>query len=422
MNETTLPPKKDIDMLRRLAARRMEIAEDPVNRERREAWYNLDSGEGDRPMILAEPFGIRDPRSPASTINFECENEWARGLEAGFRNEIYQFEVLRDDHVVEPYWNMNWHAGSSSGYGVDVAWHDSENAGILGARRWDPPLKDLEKDFEKLQHRTFKVDREGTFAARERLEKVFGDILPVRLRGGYYWTMGLTMDLAMLVGMEEMMMAMYDKPEALHRVMAFLRDDFMAFNEWLEKEGLFNLNNENDYIGSGSLGYTHDLPQEDHKNGDPPCMKDLWVLSESQETVGVGPDQFEEFIFPYQLHIAGKFGKCYYGCCEPVHTRIDVIKKFPNLARVSVSPWADEELVTSELGRDYVYSRKPNPSLISTAKFDEDAIRADIRKTLDTAKGCRIELIMKDVHTLHDEPERLPRWVQIAREETGRHS
>jgi len=416
MTQEDMPTQKDIDILRGLAARRIEIADDPVNRERREAWYNLDSGDGDRPMILAEPFGIRDPNSPASTITFECEGEWARGIEASFRNEIYQFEVLQDDHVVEPYWNVNWHAGFASGYGVDVAWHNSDNAGILGARRWDPALKDIERDFDKLQHRTFKLDREGTFAARERMEKLFGDVLPVRLRGGYYWTMGLTMDLAVLVGMEEMMVAMYDKPEALHRIMAFLRDDFMAFNEWLEKEGLFNLNNENDYIGSGSLGYTRDLPQSDLKDGDPPRMKDLWVLSESQETVGVGPEQFEEFIFPYQVSIAEKFGKCYYGCCEPVHTRIDVLKKFPNLARVSVSPWADEEIMARELGRDCVFSRKPKPTLISTDTFDEDAIRADIRHTLQVAGDCRVEFIMKDVHTLNNEPERLPRWVQLTRE------
>jgi len=69
------------------------------------------------------------------------------------------------------------------------------------------------------------------------------------------------------------------------------------------------------------------------------------------------------------------------------------------------------------LKRDYVFSRKPNPALISTERFDESAIRADIRETLDTAGECRLELIMKDVHTLANEPQRLARWVQLAREE-----
>ena len=68
------------------------------------------------------------------------------------------------------------------------------------------------------------------------------------------------------------------------------------------------------------------------------------------------------------------------------------------------------------LGQDYVYSRKPLPTLVSTEVFDEKAIRQDIVKTLSIAKDCRVELIMKDVHTLNNQPERLARWVEIARE------
>ena len=68
------------------------------------------------------------------------------------------------------------------------------------------------------------------------------------------------------------------------------------------------------------------------------------------------------------------------------------------------------------LGRDYVYSRKPMPTLISTARFDEDAIREDLRRTLKAAADCNVELIMKDVHTLSGEPHRMARWVELVRE------
>ena len=47
--------------------------------------------------------------------------------------------------------------------------------------------------------------------------------------------------------------------------------------------------------------------------------------------------------------------------------------------------------------------------------FDEAAILADLRQTLRNADGCRVELIMKDVHTLCEQPQRLPRWVELAR-------
>jgi hypothetical protein len=213
------------------------------------------------------------------------------------------------------------------------------------------------------------------------------------------------------------MLAMYDNPEGLHRVMAFLRDDYLAFTAWLEQEGLYSLNNENDYTGSGSMGYTRALPQPDWKDGSRVRRRDLWVLCESQETVGVGPGQFGEFVFPYQRDIVGQFGRCYYGCCEPVNNRWHILRQLPNLARVSVSPWADQRFMAEAMGRDYVFSRKPNPSLISTGVFDEDVIRRDLMQTLEAARHCRLEIIMKDVHTLNNEPSRLSRWVQIAREE-----
>jgi hypothetical protein len=198
--------------------------------------------------------------------------------------------------------------------------------------------------------------------------------------------------------------------------MGFMRDDQLALIDWLEKENLLNLNNENDYIGSGSTGYTRQLPKADGKQGGAVRAKDLWVLSESQETVGVGPDLFEEFIFQYQLPVIERFGLCYYGCCEPVHTRWHVLKKIPNLQRVSVSPWCDEVFMAEALGRKVVYSRKPNPTQISCEKFDEELIRQDLRRTLFAAKECSLELVMKDVHTLCGRPERLGRWVELARE------
>ena len=127
---------------------------------------------------------------------------------------------------------------------------------------------------------------------------------------------------------------------------------------------------------------------------------------------------FEEFVFPYQVEIVEKFGKCFYGCCEPLKSRWPVIKRIRNLARVSVCPWEDEEYMAKELGTDYVYARKPSPSLISAGAFDEGLIRSDIQRTMNIAKGLNIELIMKDVHTLNNEPSRMARWVEIAREES----
>ncbi len=399
----------DLKIVRDLAKRLVEVAASDENQERKRLWYKHAAFEGERPMILAESLG------PAK-MELKCKGERARGFEGAIRSMLSRFEVLRDDHVLIASADYNW-AVSASNFGVETEMEYHYNEDGAGSRRWDAPIKDLDKDFDLLKHRTFSVDREATLRRKDELEAVYGGILPIRRRGGYWWTMGMTWPAIELIGLEGLMLAMVDNPDGLHRLMRFLCDDHLAHAQRCEDEGLLSLNNENDYIGSGSEGYTHELPQPDWKEGDPVRTKDLWVLSESQETVGVGPAMFEEFIFPYQLEVIEKFGLCYYGCCEPVHSRWHILQRIPNLRRVSVSPWCDQAKIAEQCGNQVVFSRKPNPTLISTPNFDEDAIRADIRETLELAKGCTIEFAMKDVHTLCGENWRMPRWVEIVREE-----
>ena len=406
----------DVEILRALARRKRELTGHPVNAERRESWLALHGLKPVRPMILAEWGGVRDPLKPCNP-ELQCVEEWARNLESGLRTEQWVFDTLQDDHVIEPWIGSSWFVECSD-YGVKADVHEGDNAGHLGARRWDPPLRNLREDFAKLQPRTFSVDRERTEAWKRHLEQVFDGILPVCRRGGYWWTLGMTIEVIFLIGLEPLMLYMYDDPEGLHRLMAFMRDEYLRYIDWLEREGLLNLNQANDYTGSGTLGYVPDLPAADWKPGMPARARDQWVLLESQETVGVGPELFEEFIFQYQQPIAERFGLLYYGCCEPINTRWEVVRRFSNLRAVSVAPLCDQRFMAKAMGNRYVFSRKPNPTLISTGRFDEGLIRQDLQTTIKIcrAHGCPLEVIMKDVHTLNNEPDRLARWVALARD------
>lgn len=406
----------DRGVLGDLARRLREIAHSPENLERKRLWYKLDAGEPERPMVLIELFGVDDDEFDDDYNRLECTEEWARKVERQLRREIYRFERVGDDKVVEPVFNCPWLVEAGD-YGVKADYQHGKNPeGTRGSYRWEAPIKDLDKDFARLRQRTPRVDREARLAWKAHMEEILGDILTVRMRDSHWWTVGLTWEAIKLIGLEGLMLSMYDNPDGLHRLMAFLRDDHSALVRWCESEGLLTLNNENDYIGSGSAGYTRALPGDDWKNGDPVRLADTWVLSESQETVGVSPQGFEEFVFPYQEALVSLFGRCYYGCCEPIHSRWDVVKRFANLKRLSISPWCDQEMMGEALGKDYVFSRKPNPALISTDRFDEEAIRRDLRHTLDAARNCNVEIIMKDVHTVRHHPERFARWVRLARE------
>jgi hypothetical protein len=364
-------------------------------------------------MVLIESSGVT---AELPGLECSCEQDWARGLEHAMRLGLYHYEHVQDDSVVDPCLSVNWFV-QTSGYGVEVpVERGADSHGRKLGYHWTHPLTDLERDFERLTPRTYSVDREATLVWKSHLEEVFDGLLPVRIRGAFWWTTGMTIQAINLIGLENLMLYMYDQPEPLHRLMAFLRDDHLAYAQWLEREGLLSLNNGNDYTGSGSRGFTTSLPQPDWREGDPVRLKDLWVLSESQETVSISPGMFAEFIFPYQQELAQYFGLCYYGCCEPVNNRWNSLRQLRNLRSVSISPWCDEPFMAEALGDRYVYSRKPAPALISTGVFDEQRIREDLRQTLRTARGCHVELVMKDVHTLGGEATRLGRWVRIARE------
>ncbi|MCK5008045.1 MAG: hypothetical protein KAR73_11700, partial [Spirochaetales bacterium] len=217
-------------------------------------------------------------------------------------------------------------------------------------------------------------------------------------------------------GLNNFMLDMYDNPDWVHRMMKFLSDGTQAKLDFLEENGLLALNTEGSYVGSGGFGWTRQLPQEDFE---PEHVRtiNMWGFAESQETVGVSPEMFAEFIFPYQKPILERFGLNCYGCCEPIDPRWHIVKNIPRLRRVSTSPWADREKMAEMLGKGYIISLKPSPSPLAEPKMDETLVRESLRKDLLATKGCRLELIMKDNHTLGGNPDNAVRWCQIAREE-----
>jgi hypothetical protein len=53
-------------------------------------------------------------------------------------------------------------------------------------------------------------------------------------------------------------------------------------------------------------------------------------------------------------------------------------------------------------------------------QLDEDVVRRDCRRAAEQTKGGICEFIMKDNHTLGNNPKNAPRWVEIMRQEIDR--
>jgi hypothetical protein len=395
------------DILRPLAARVREIAELPVMRERRELWARHNALQNTQPLVLCFPEGAWTEILPEDTL--QCATPPFRQWERVLRSKIWWWEQIADDNFIEPWFDVNWQLRIGD-YGFAIPYHHGDDR---GSYVWDAPIKDLAADLPKLKPRTFEVDRAGTERLRQLAHDTFGDLLPVRIHGSLWWTVGLTWEAAKLVGLENLMFYMCDQPERVHQLMRFLSDDHLRFITWCEKEGLLTPNNSADYVGSGGVGCTDELPASGR-------LADRWGFAESQETVGISPAMFEEFVLPYQVPLLEKFGLNCYGCCEGLETRIDaVLRNVPRLRRVSVAPTANQEVLAGTLAGKFVFSRKPYPAHVCVG-FNEPAIRADLRHTLSVARGQPLELILKDTHTLEQQPERIARWVKIAREEIAK--
>lgn len=376
--------------------------------KRRQLWRDHNALRGRQPLVLCFPEGAWTEIFPPTA--WQCQDEFHRALEQQFRQKIWWWEHLNDDNYILPVCDVGWviHVGN---YGVDVPMTFGDNR---GSYVWEAVIHDLATELPKLHFRSLRVDRVATRRNLDRATDICGDILPVRLRAWLWWTMGMTWEAAKLVGLENLMFLMADQPEQVHQLMAFLRDEHLHFIHWHEQEGLITPNNETEFIGSGGVGCTDIL----HPSTDIGIkLSEMWGFAESQETVGVSPAMFEEFIMPYQVPLLEKFGLNCYGCCEGLEHRIDIVlRNVPRLRRVSVAPSANQEILAETLAGRYLYSRKPYPAHVCVG-FNEPAIRADLRRTLDLTRGRNVELIMKDTHTVENEPARLTRWVQIARQE-----
>jgi hypothetical protein len=126
---------------------------------------------------------------------------------------------------------------------------------------------------------------------------------------------------------------------------------------------------------------------------------------------------YEEFIYPCEKPIMDRFGLTCYGCCEPLNTRWQVVKRHNRLRRVSCSAWANLERMADYLRDDFILSLKPSPSVLAVSNPDWCAIRNYLRQAIEIAGRSCLEIIMKDNHTLGDRPENAVEWVRIAKEE-----
>ncbi len=394
--------------LRALAERYGEIARLDVQRKRLERFRDINALKPVRPVLLISevPWGeIRD-----EALVLTCGPEVA-GIERRLRQTLYQWEHFQGDMVVPPVFDVSkrWH---STGIGLRVT--ETVIRGDTGAAIASHAYRDQlqnDEDLARLQTPRITCDPEATERPLALAAEVFDGILPVEPRGTalYY---NLWDDIARYRGVEPLLTDLVERPDFMHRTVRRFAD--IAAAQFRQLEALDLLDPDPLYLHC-TAGSTRELPAADFAGK--VRRKDVWGRCAAQIFGSVSPAMHDAFDLAYNADLFGGCGLVYYGCCEPMDRKIDLLRqRFANLRKVSITPWADPERAAEALGRDLVMAAKPNPAFVASAGFDPAPVREEMTRYLEACRrhGTPCEFVLKDISTIANRPENLTRWAETA--------
>lgn len=402
--------KKDHAILRPLAEELARIAALPVQREKKALWTQNNDLRPTRPMVYIDQLPWHEiAASPEMKLG--CEDPFLRKVEQRLRETLYRWKHFPCDMVVEARIDIP-HAVTGVDYGTHIKeeslYTDAEND--IYSHDYQEQLNTPE-DVENLKFDTVKVDRALDAERLAECERIFGGILPVRFEGVQIHA-GVWDRIAQLREPETMLMDLIDRPEFTESIVVRLRDITMDTVRQCEQLDL--LDNQLQHVHCTGA-YTDDLPRPE---GGKVRSRNVWAFGMSQIFNSVSKDMHEAFDIDLLMPLYDMFGLMYYGCCEPLHNKIDIVRKIRNVRKVSMSPWADIDRGAESISGDFVFSLKPRPSLIGNGVFEEEPIRQQMQQAKDACARYRTpcEFILKDVSTVQGRLDFLDRWNRVAME------
>ena len=428
MNTSNYAKEKKI--LRNLANKVAEISALPIQSKTLKAWKGLNSLKPERPMFMIDqiPWGELNQKGD---LNLECKDPMMRNFEWQLRSTLYRWNHLQDDRVFENVImvpkSVTPEASYVTEFGIKPILEiipQAEGTGINSKHYTD--LLQTEEDLEKIKYSHIFENKEESNKRYEIAKDVFDGIMRIKFSSvyadyGHVWDV-----ISQLRGVEPCMYDILDRPDFLHKIVDKMFDCFHHRLDQYEKLGLIEAGNP---LVHCTGAYSDELPgyngesQEELEQFNY-SAKNIWTMGAAQLFSMVSPEVHDEFEIAYHKKWFARFGLGYYGCCEPLDQKIHIISKLPNVRKISMSSWTDMERGAEAMNGQYVFSRKPNPAFLANdAAWDTELVRKDIADACKIADryGNPCEIILKDVSTTGNKPERLWEWAKIAARVCGRH-
>ena len=398
---------REISIIRDLAKQYMEIAMSDKHVRMRQRFRDSNDLKIVRPPLLIDEIPWHEMNVDGA-LDLLCEDRTMRNIEYGLRMALYREKYFRCDNMIEPFWVVR-KAVTKTGIGFDVKEErlavDTRN-NIVSHQYHD--IFEDESALEQYHDPVVTPHPEKDAQNMARMQEILGDTMPVILQGhGIYYAPWDR--IATLRGAQAILIDMYERPEYLHKIIGLFTRGMKCEMDQMEAYGLYDPNLINLHCTPAPVTPPSQPNPEHYTCGD------IWFRTMAQLFSSVSPEMHDEFDIQYSLPLASRCAYTYYGCCEPLHDRIDKLKQYPNLRKIGVSPWADIEASAEIIGGDYVYARKPNPANVA-GTLDPEVIRKEITATVEACQkhGCPLEIVLKDISTIGYRPQNLMKWAEIA--------
>lgn len=397
---------RDMALLRPLAARYSEIAHRDVQKRRIERYTASNSLEIVRPVVLISEIPWGEIRDDALVNTCSPELHW---IEGEIRRTLYQWEHFQVDLVVPPVFCIG-KAVHSSSIGLEV--QDVQIKGDTGAYIASHEYKDqlqTEADLAKLRLPEISYDRERTERAAAVAREVFAGLMEVEIVG-FALHSSIWDNISMYRGVDSLLMDLALRPEFMHQIaQRFMEIEESRFRQ-CEALGLLDTK---PLLLHCTPACTRELPAPDFTGH--VRRKDVWGRCAAQIFGAVSAEMHDEFDLAYNEKLFSGCGLVYYGCCEPMDTKVDILRKrFRNLRKISITPWADARRAAENIGRDYVLAAKPNPAFVSRPVFNPEPVEQETARYCEACRknGTALEFVLKDISTIANDPRNLTLWAE----------
>jgi hypothetical protein len=398
-------PQNDKEVLRDLGRQIYEAATSPANEEYMELQRKINDLKMVKPVIYVYEIPWHE-MNIYGELNLRTKHHLCRRYEERLRRIIYKWnhklgvpiEDPRFDYpgldpaIVQPLQDYVYDTGFGLQAQEDIIKTDEGNPVV--SHRYHAQIKS-DEDIEKIKMPRVTFDYERAEKDYGMLCDIFDGVLPVEKRGVSSFWFAPWDTLVTWTGVKEIIIDMFRRPEYVHRLIDRVVD------AWLHRLNQYE-----------KLSLLMDNPMK------------LWGGGAAQVFAAISPDMHEEFALKHERRWYKRWGLNYYGCCEPLHHKVDILRRnIPRLRKISMSPFIDFNKAAENVRDEFVFAWKPNPAVLAASKWDPEDVRKDIREKLRRARefNCILEIHMKDISTVKYQPQRLWEWAQIAFEEAEKY-